>query len=90
MLLLGASTGPPQKLCQAQGIYVSSLTHFLCCKVQISLEQSERAGPASSPSSTCISYCFFYLPSDLIASFSFGLYLRLHWLYLLLSPPSRV
>lgn len=68
---------------------MSSLTHFLCCKVQVSLEQSERARPASSPSTTCISfYCSFQLPSDLIASFSFGLYLKLHQPYLLLSPPA--
>lgn len=68
--------GPSRKLCQAQGIYVSSLTHFLCCKVQVSLAQSE--GQASSASTRCISYCFFHLPSDPIASFPFGLYLMLH------------
>lgn len=66
---------------------MSSLTHFLCGKVQVSLEQSE--GQASSPSTTCISYRFFHLPSDPSAGFSFGLYLRLHQPYLLLSPPQQ-
>lgn len=44
-------------------------------------------GPGQ-PAPSASLYCSFHLPSDLIASFSFGLYLKLHQPYLLLSPPA--